>query len=155
MKNWDDLTIDTNVLMHCDNPNEDRFDDARAFIEAFLESETALCVDEGFSLDEAQNRSHIGQEHLEHLVPGNLGYQAIVKVAQTTRVKLTKKKMSLRDIQQLNRLVHDKTDRPFVRVAKNSGSRVLVSHDFLCFSETVRREVRRELGVQVVCASET
>ena len=154
MKEWEDLTIDTNVLMHCSNPNEDRFEDARAFVVAFLESPTGMCVDEGFSVDSAQNRSHIGSEYLTWLVPGTLGYQAVAHVAASNRLRFTSKKIAHSDLQRLNKLIKDKSDRPFVRVAMNSSSKVLVSHDVKCFRASVCAKVSRDLQVTVLAAAD-
>ena len=45
----DDIVIDTNVLVHAQNPNEKRFVDTTNLIKIILDSNTSLCVDEGFN----------------------------------------------------------------------------------------------------------
>src|SRR2546429_630081 len=58
-----DIVIDTNVLGHPDTPTEPRYAASRALVLRLLEISTHLCVDEGFALDEARNRSFICAEY--------------------------------------------------------------------------------------------
>lgn len=63
-----DVVVDTNVWVHASNPGEQRFEAALEFLEKLLYSASILlCVDEGFSLDEASNRSLIGREYLDNI----------------------------------------------------------------------------------------
>jgi hypothetical protein len=148
-----DVTIDTNVLMHCDNPTEPRRDASRDFVLAFISSETKLCVDEGFDLDESRNTSHIGHEYLTHLVFGNIGYIAVSEAAKNKRIVFLKKDAAPATQRTINRLVSDKGDRHFVRVAMNSVSKVLVSHDRRAF-DAAKKELQKSVGVTVSTASE-
>ncbi len=149
-----DLVVDTNVLMHASNPTEARFADCVAFLERLIESTTALCVDEGFSVVEADNRSLIGTEYLTHLVHGAMGHSVVTHLAQTGRVVERSTRLAVAGARKLNQLISNKRDRTFVRVAANSTDRTFVSHDFRDFPKKKRATVKKELAVTVLTAAE-
>ena len=81
-----DLTLDTNVLLHSCNPIEARHGASVEFLQCLLGCTTKLAIDEGFSLDEALNRSLIGGEYLAKIVPGTLPSAVLTQLALTGRV---------------------------------------------------------------------
>ncbi len=149
----EDIVIDTNVLLHAQNPDEPRFSDARQLIEQMLECTTTLCIDRGFDISPAQNQSKIGAEYLDKLQPGSLGFALIVNLVESFRLKQTNR-LPPRDISRaINQLISNRRDRTFVGVSYNSTERMLVSHDYRDFQQAKRAVIRRNLGVRVIDAS--
>ncbi len=150
-----DVVLDTNVLLHASNPIETRFEDARKFLSALVDSTTALCVDEGFHLEEAKNRSLIGAEYLDKLVSGTLGHALIAKMALEGRVAFVKASMATSDTKKLNQMLANKRDRTFVKVAAASEERTLVSHDYHDFPTQKRTDIARLFRVEIRDAAAT
>jgi hypothetical protein len=138
----DDLTIDTNVWAHADNPFEPRQADAILLLRKLLASSTAVCVDPGFSLDEAANRSRIGSEYLTHLAKLPLAGAVLATLASTERVAFVDTNVPTPVRKCINRVIGDPSDRVFAKVAYNSQSHVLCSHDFTHMPEAARAELR-------------
>ena len=149
-----DLVVDTNVLVHAQNPSEQRCNDARTLLHRLLNDDTALCVDEGFNPDEALNRSSIGAEYVEHIRAGTLPYTVIAQLAMSGRVVQKPKRAPRREQKLIEQMIRNRTDRVFLGVAFNSISKVLVSHDFTDFQIQKRPSIRRALGVDVLEAAE-
>lgn len=148
-----DVTIDTNVLMHACNPNEKRYQHSVAFVNSMLASSAHLAMDPGFSNDPAQNKSLIGAEYLEKLVPGSLPTYAITQLALTGRVLIVPTSLSPQLSKKLNQMVRNRRDRTFVKVAANSRGCHLISHDYDDFPSTKRKDIRAAFGVCMIEAS--
>lgn len=125
-----DIVVDTNIFMHAANPTQPRFGAARVFVMRLMGCSTKLCVDEGFSMDEAKNRSHIASEYLKHLRSGMLGYAVVAHLASTSRVRIVGRSVPTAVSRRIRRHVPSVGDHIFVRVAFNSWERILASHDF-------------------------
>src|SRR6266849_4956196 len=82
-----DIVIDTNVLCHADNPVEPRCAASRSLMSRLLDVPTQLCVDKGFALDRARNRSHICAEYLDMVVPGSVPYAVLTHLFASGRVR--------------------------------------------------------------------
>jgi len=153
-----DLVIDTNVLVHAQNPSEQRFSASTRFLSALLDAPTVLCVDHGFACDEAQNRSHIGTEYLQNLRAGSFALQVVATLAGSGRVRQVERRAPQATARQINQLLRNRFDRIFLSVAFNSTERILVSHDFQDFQLPKRQTIRQTLNVRVieahVCAPE-
>jgi hypothetical protein len=149
-----DLVLDTNVLMHADNPNEGRQADSAALLSKLLASECTLVVDEGFDLDSSKNTSLIGHEYLERLVPLSVGYQALVQMLSTGRVTFVSGSVPASTRNAVNQVLRNRRDRTFLIVAINSRGRVFCSHDFRDFSLTKRTNIRRRFRVTVCDAAQ-
>ena len=149
-----DVVVDTNVLMHADNFQEPRQQDAQSFLLSLQESETSLCVDEGFDTNEANNRSHIGSEYLTHLKFGMLGFAVIAHLARSFRVREVSRSVPSGISKHIRMRVGNAQDRIFVRVAFNAEDKTLTSHDFTDLPQTVRQELSSIINVHIVCASE-
>ncbi len=151
----DDLVIDTNVLVHASNPAVPRHEAALLFATSLLAADTLLCLDEGFSAIEAQNRSLIGGEYYQHLVVGMIGYAVVATLAASERVKQVSKTVPAAARTRIKRLIpRNPRDRTFVQVAVNSTDNVLVSHDFDDLGDDVRRKLRAEVGIDVDTAEQ-
>ncbi len=149
-----DLVVDTNILLHAGNPNEPRFEHAKSLVETLMRLEIVLCVDEGFSFERSRNRSQIGNEYLEHLSFGTVGFEVIRALASSDRIKLVSRVVNRKESKLITQKVWDPTDRIFVRVAINSDERVLVSHDFGHFPLPVRNLLRGQIEVRICDCAE-
>lgn len=146
----EDLVIDTNVFLHADDPRQgDRQVDAKALLDRLLEVSTCLAVDEGFDVDPARNRSHIGHEYLTYLTGVSTGMQVVVALATNDRLKVTPKRVDQPVRDKIKQLIKEKTDRPFLAVACNTASRKLCSHDFTDFQKSKRKTISKDLNVDV------
>jgi hypothetical protein len=148
-----DVVIDTNVLVHADNPGEERHRDAVELLDQLLEADTKLGIDEGFDIDPQKNLSLIGQEYLEKLTPTSLAYLILAHLAQTERVTFIPRSFGAHTRKAVNQILKNKRDRTFVLVAGETENRVLCSHDFKDFGKRKRKDIKTKLGVAIVDAS--
>jgi hypothetical protein len=144
-----DLTIDTNVFLHSCNPIEQRFGHAVALMQRLLSCSAMLCVDDGFSTNTAANRSLIGGEYLQKLVPGTLPAQVLAHLALHGRISQLSRSTNVATSRKVNQLIANHRDRTFVRVALNSVDKVFVSHDHKDFSARKRRDLGQGLGIVI------
>ena len=142
----DDLVLDTNVMLHAENPNEPRRQGSRDLLEGLLRCKTSLRI------DEARDSLIIG-EYRQKLRPGMLATVVVAKLAAEKRVLPVEKpsrKIKNFTLQTLRKPM----DRVFLRVAAMSEDKVLVTHDFEDFQTKKRVDIKRKLGVRVLEASE-
>lgn len=147
-----DIVVDTNVLVHASNPNLPQSRCSLDLINSLLVASTQLCVDPGFDIDGARNRSQIGGEYMEHMQHGMMGYVLITEAASQRRIKPVSRNVNPGTNNRLRALGLPPIDRLFVKVASNSVERVLTSHDDRHFSDHVCDEIQRRLGVGVLDA---
>lgn len=145
-----DVVIDTNVLVHAQNPNEQRFEDSTNLIDTILDSNTDLCVDEGFSEEEAKNKSAICSEYFDQLCFGSLGFTLIVQLAHQNRIKQLGRRAPHQISRRINQILRKKSDRNFLNVAYNSVEKVLVSHDFIDFQQPKRDRILSNFHIHVI-----
>ena len=149
-----DIVIDTNVLMHADDPRQGNRDAIVKLFGIMKTKTTALCVDEGFDLNEAKNKSYIAAEYLKWLTFGGLGFGLVAYLASNGRVKFTTRKVSVQTRNVINQASSDNTDRVFIQVALNSEEKAIASHDKKNFNKKAVRKLKNDLGVFVGDASE-
>ncbi|HET7483993.1 MAG TPA: hypothetical protein VFJ64_01300 [Solirubrobacterales bacterium] len=149
-----DLVIDTNVFVHADNPAEKRYTAASALLNALVDGETEIGVDDGFDLDPSANKSLIGHEYLEKLTPLSAGFRVLAHLAQSGRTKFVSKKFDPATRKQINQIVRNKRDRTFLLVSTEMDDRVFCSHDFKDFQKRKRRDIKAKLGVSILEADE-
>jgi predicted nucleic acid-binding protein len=148
-----DIVIDTNVLVHASSPTVAYQQAALLLLNALELGSTALCVDEGFDVVEARNRSLIGGEYYENLVTGMIGFAIVATLANTGRLSQVSKRVPTHVAARIRRLVPRKPrDRTFVHVAINAKEHILVSHDFDDFGPSVRSKLLSAVEVEVVTA---
>lgn len=147
-----DIVLDTNVLVQAHNTEAPHYGSCCELIQEMTNCQTLLCVDNGFNLIEANNRSVIGREYLEHLRYGMTGFALIQHLANSLRVKFVSASVAQNAAQKINRHVTSGPDRVFLRVAFNSHERTLASHDFNDIPEAVRDQLRNEIGLTVLDA---
>jgi len=150
-----DIVIDTNVLVHANNQENEHFESSNKFIHALFQSECKLCVDENFDIDESKNKSYIFSEYLNFLTHGTLGFTLLFHMATNNRIKPISKKITEKSVgRKINQYVKDKTDRCFVKVALNSQEKILVSHDYRAISASNRPRLKSELEIIVFNAAD-
>jgi hypothetical protein len=148
-----DVVVDTNVWAHADNPNEPRQTDAIAFLTDLLGGTTEVCVDPGFSLVESENRSKIGSEYLAHLSALPFASATLATLSNSGRVSFVSTAVPDRVRRIINRVICDSSDRVFVKVAHNTNSGVLCSHDYTHMPPGARVRLR-PFQVEVLSAAE-
>lgn len=144
-----DLVLDTNILLHAANPIEARNADCVELLRLFWSNEIKICVDEGFSIEQSRNRSQIGSEYLARVIHGTLGYALILHLAQNQRISIASRKVAETTNRVINRHVRSKNDRIFIKVAHNSSSKTLVSHDFNDIPQQSREQIKRSIEVHI------
>jgi predicted nucleic acid-binding protein len=147
-----DVVIDTDVMLHAENPEVQRHSDSRRLLNELRSCETFLCLDEGFEPEESKNRSAIASEYLSRLPPGSLGLILLSECATSRRIRLLPTKVERAANRLINQLVYDPTDRKFVKVACNSNEKVVTTHDR--HISDARAELNRRLAVRVLDAGE-
>jgi predicted nucleic acid-binding protein len=150
----DDIVLDTNVLMHASDPRERLCPLARALVRSIKDSETKICVDEGFNLNPAQNRSLIGQEYSTHLKHGSYAAAFILALSNGKRIRVVSRNVQRKTKKMILQRVRKPRDRTFLYVTVNSTENVLVSHDFEDFTQDKREGLRRDLLIHIVTAQE-
>jgi hypothetical protein len=148
-----DIVIDANVFLHVENDQEIRQRDCQRLVVLLRESETTLCVDLGFELEESKNRSYIGSEYWRHLRVGSPGYEIVSYLARSGRMAFLSHHVPPAVVRHVRQIAKG-PDRVYVRVAFNSQEKVLASHDFGDIPGTVRERLRKAIGVSIVDAEE-
>ena len=149
-----DMVVDTNVWMHASNPEVDTFKAALDFVVVLLRSSTVLCFDIGASLNEAGNRSRILSEYRAQVKGTGVGTKILEALLQSERWVNVSDKVTDAERKVINQYVHDVSDRVFARVATNSESHSLISHDTRAFHKECKTQLRKKCGVQVSSCSE-
>ena len=62
-----ELVIDTNVLVHANNPEQKCFDHCIDLINTLVDGPYSVCVDPGFNVDESVNKSAIFSEYISNV----------------------------------------------------------------------------------------
>lgn len=149
------MVLDANVLMHADNPASSRMQMSRDLLTA-LQLETCqihLCVDEGFHIDPAKNRSQIGSEYQKHLEIGMPGWAVVASLASSPRIRQVSRGVPPNVSKTIYRQVPKGPDQTHLKVAFNSHDKTLGCHDFGDIPATVRTRLRRAIGVHVLDAA--
>ncbi len=148
-----DLVVDTCTLVHANS--ETKYQEySIELINKLLLNETFLIVDEGFDLNEQNNRSYIGLEYIKHLAPGMLGHSLLQHLAVSERFKFVSNKVPNATKNRIEQLIRNKKDRMFLRISLNSGEKKLVSHDYTDYQKNKRKTIKREMDVAIIDASE-
>ena len=148
----DDITVDTNIFVHAGNPAVPQFAAAAEFLSNLQASDTVLAHDAGAIFPADDCRSLIVAEYWAHVGPANPARAIITALFLSDRVRPTSITIAAHHAKWLVRNVADARDRTFVRVATNTNSRHLVSHDLVDFTPAVRSVIARRMQVLVVNA---
>ena len=146
-----DLVVDTNVFMHAGNPNVKFFGGALRFVQALENSTVPICIDKprANSVPD-ENASLILAEYRRRMKPTTYGMAVLAKLASTQRIQWVSRDVGAAINKRIRMLIPKNTrDKTFVRVSYNNVAHLLVSDDSEDFAVTVRRNVRRDLGIRV------
>ena len=149
-----DLVVDTNVLVHASNDEEERQIDSVQLINYLLGSTELICVDTGFDTNETLNKSYVGYEYLKHLKNGMLGYAFVVQMAQTRRICEVTRQTKAHTNRAINQCMSNNHDRVFIKVAINSNDKILITHDFTDFAASKRTHLKKTFGIEVLVAGD-
>ncbi len=149
-----DIVVDTNIWIHAGNPGVDKYTEAQRFVLALYGSETILCFDVGAANNEATNRSKILSEYKERVGGSGVGQQILSALLQSGRWASVSSTVTNAQRQIINQNVPDASDRVFAKVATNSDSRALISHDEAAFHANCKKALAKKCGVAVQSCSE-
>lgn len=149
-----DVVVDTNVLLHADDPRQPYRFESQGLLDDLLAGKTLLCIDEGFDIDESKNRSLIGGEYFERLTITHAATAVLAELFATGQVRLVSRSVQQRVKKGIEQCVRNKRDRTFIAVAHNSEGKVLCSHDFEDLQRAKRKLLRARTGVEVLGAAE-
>ena len=149
-----DVVVDTNIWLHANNPTVDTFAAALEFVRTLLRSSTVLCFDTGVSLTEACNRSRILSEYLAQIKGSGVGKKILEELLQSGRWTDVSGKVTNAQRKVIDQNVPDKRDRVFAKVATNSKSQSLISHDKKAFRTKCKAQLQQKCGVRVSTCSE-
>jgi len=150
-----DIVVDTNVFVHASNPGVTYYSEAKHLVSALEGSPTSLCVDEGFDVEPARNRSLICGEYYTHLKFGMPAYALVSELATSGRISIVPRCVDPAIGKKINQNIVEPRDRTFLKVAINSQDCFLCSHDFRHFSDHKRTKVKKLFNVRVKTAGET
>ena len=149
-----DIVIDTCTLKHANDPKSKYFEHSVDFINRMHVNNVSCTVDEGFSMNEGENKSYIGLEFIKHLQPGTLGYGLVTYLASNLRIDFVSNKVPNGVKKFIEKTIRNKKDRMFLRVAYNATEKRLASHDFTDYQKRKRKTIRMKLNVSIVTAEE-
>lgn len=141
----EDIVVDTNVLMHADNPKSGRQASSKDLLSYIDRNQIPICIDEGLK---------IFNEYHEYLASSPIGRSYIAKWLSQNNYVLLTTKLSPSDSRWIGRNISDTLDKAFLKVAVNSQENDFVSHDFDDFPRRKRRDINDRLGVSVQTADE-
>lgn len=149
-----DLVIDTNVLVHASNSKEKWQEESVKLIEHLLNSDEVMRVDPVFTGDPSTNTSYVGYEYLKHLRSGMIGYSFISLMAASKRIVPCSRATHSSKTRAINQCMTNNHDRVFIKVAINSDSKILVTHDFTDFAKNKRTYLHQKFELKVIVAKE-
>lgn len=150
----DDVVVDTNVFQHSADERQRMRVAARQFLIRLLAGKANLCIDEGFDLDESKNKSKIGCEYIANLRFVDSAFQILAALGAKGKIRRIKRTSEPGICKKIRILIHNKTDRTFIRVTYASRSQTFVSHDFEDFPAPTRSKLRLQLGVDSITSTE-
>ncbi len=150
----EDITIDTNVLEHANNTQEERCASSIELINYLLTSSELLCLDHQPSREFKIENSIIWNEYTSRLTPGMLGHTFITRVLSQKRIKPVSRNVNQKARNSFRQNVKKPVDIVFLKVAFNSNSKILVSHDFEDFQIHKRELFNTQLNIQILVAQE-
>lgn len=145
------IVIDTNVLEHADNGQEERRLSSIKLIDHLRNTkEIVLYVDQSLDI----NNSYVLSEYFERLKPGMYGHTMLIELLQQNRVTPLNRTVVGNVMSKIKQWVHKVTDVAFARITYKSAEKILVSHDYEDFPRKARKFLRNELNIEVIEAAE-
>ena len=150
------IVIDTNVILHADNPVSGYQSDSKNFLDRFLTKGCyRLALDRSPPLGRQHNESQILQEYSEHVTyVSSFGHYFLIEVLKRSWFDVVGRTNDRREKKIIIQEVSDKVDRIFLRVTCMTNSRKLVTHDFDDFPMQKRERLAEALQVRFLTARE-
>lgn len=148
-----DLVVDTNVLMHADDPRQAHQADALGLLTDLVEGTTVICVDEGFDVDEAKNASLIGGEYFARLTAAHTATAVLAHLFAGGRIAMRSRSVGPAIKKCIEQSVRTKRDRTFLFVTHNSAEALFCSHDYRDMQRAKRRMLRDRAGIRIMGAA--
>ncbi|WP_417196548.1 hypothetical protein [Bizionia sp.] len=149
-----DIVLDTCTLVHANDENSEHQESSIELITSMLGNDLNVAVDEGFDMIDSNNSSYIGLEYTKHLIPGMLGFSLIQTLAINGRFNFVPNKVIQGTKKYIDRIIKNKKDRHFLRVAFNSDDKLLISHDFTDYQVAKRKSIKKDIKVIILTATE-
>lgn len=149
-----DIVVDTNILSHANNNNVDMQLSSLAILQWLLENELKLVLDNTGKGAPNPNTSVLYAEYMNTLPPQSPAITLLTHCLSSGRVYFAPRPS--KDIQdKIRRLVpKNKKDCAVLGAAFGSSSRQLVSNDLNDFTQSVRKDSKKSLEVDIRTASE-
>jgi len=150
------IVVDTNVILHADNPVSGYQSDSMCFLDRFLKDGCyRLALDRTPPLGRQHNESQILQEYLEHVTyDSSFGFYFLIKVLERSWFDIVGRTNYRREVKIIIQEVSNKVDRIFLRVTCMANSRKFVTHDFSDFPMQKRKRLAKTLQVRLLTARE-
>jgi predicted nucleic acid-binding protein len=154
-----DIVIDTNVLLHTNNEENNYWQSANETLNLILRRDIYICVDDVFNIDESKNTSVIGHEYLTHIRHGTYAYYFLMDRLINEKITQIFKKDHINIKRELSRMIKkgeikNRHDITFVIVAYGSQDKTLISNDYDDFNKENRKYISRKFQVSVLDSDE-
>lgn len=140
-----DIVVDTNVLMHAENPASEQQHHAVLLLRHIDQSNTLLCLDES---------QRILGEYFEQLSNKSVAKGFLKKWLSSNQYVAVKLDLNPADRRWIGNNIGDALDRIFLKATCVSSNRDLVSHDFEDFSLRMRARIQKRLRVSIQTAQQ-
>jgi hypothetical protein len=149
-----DIVIDTNVLLHTSNTENNYCKSANETLNLVLQKDLSLCVDDVFDVIEAKNTSVIGSEYHGKIVPGTFAYVFLLDRFIKGKIVQVFKKNYKNIKLDLIKKIKNRHDIAFVIVAHGSKDKMLVSNDYDDFTNENRKYISKKFQVSILDSDE-
>lgn len=150
----DDVVVDTNVLLHAEDERQPFREDSQGLLADLVDGKARLCIDDGFDVDPAKNRSLIGGEYHDRVSPSCPSFGVLAELFRSGGVTFVPRGVPAAVKKSIEQSVRNKRDRTFICVAHNSSGKTLCSHDYTDLQPKKRKYLKEKTGVQVLTAAE-
>jgi|WetSurMetagenome_2_1015567.scaffolds.fasta_scaffold307779_2 hypothetical protein len=155
MKHFLYIVIDTNIFEHANNKKIKQYYSSNNFLKQINIDGTTLCVDEGFSDKECENRSRIMSEYYSRLAPGTAGYNYLMQIVQNGKVMPILNSEILKYKRPLAKKIRDRIDLVFLCAAIICADKTLVTNDYCDFPQKMRDYIGAYYKVKLISSIET
>jgi len=149
-----DIVLDTNVLLHTNNKNNEYYESANICLNLILERDLSLCFDDVFNPVESKNTSVIGSEYFGKIQNGTFAYVFLMdRLIKGKYVQVIKKNYNKAKI-ELNKIIKNRHDISFVITAFGSQGKLLISNDYTDFKQNTRKYISKKFQVSILDSDE-
>lgn len=149
------LVIDTCALVHANNSESGYMDSSIEMIEKIMYNDCVIIyTDLTLDLNETCNTSHLGQEYLEHLIPGMLGYTFLEYMYQNQRIDYVPLKVPQAIKHKFEQLISNKGDIKVLKITFNTPDKILISNDYSDFNPLKRKLLQKKVDITILSSNE-